>query len=441
MLPRTARPAACALLAALAGCAEEPSFQLAWRISDDPAISDPADAPALLTVKQCSEVGIEKVRLEVRRPGDSPISLPRLSRDYGCFPGAFAEGEPTDGPALGPGEYELELIGLRRNGAEWLCPGVDDQGNPTEVGCVRASGSVTVREGELPVLEFLLDAPIQCDDGVDNDRDGRVDGSDPACVLGEAIESFDAGLTLFQLSVGLLANPVIEPRHVGIDAFAFAIDGEPFESLLPTSTGGATWPWDFPLLDARLDAGPHTLSMVALDESEAELSSPLTLDFTVDIEAGAFVVHEFELGSADFLAPIEDELAVSWAMSDSIVGPPCGPASAPVDDMRIRVRQGDTPLALAIEDILMFPNTPLTDPVVEADDWLAFACDNGGRLISAAPLTWTETVHAIEIEGRIGGVTCYASGITPIRPGSFSPVSVAVQPVLDDQGMPPAGCE
>ncbi len=421
----------------LAGCADEPSFQLAWRIATDPTLTDPSDAPELISVQQCSEVGIEKVRLEVRRPGDSPISLPRLTRYYACFPNPFDAAEPIDGPTLGPGEYELELIGLRRNGSEWLCPGVDDEGNAVEVGCVRASGSVTVSEGALPELAFLLTAPIQCDDGVDNDRDGRVDGSDPACVLGESLESFDAGLTLFQLSVGILANPLIEPNHVGIDNFALAVDGEPLDTLSPSAGVGSLWPWRFPLLDARLTAGPHTLSLVALD-GETELTSTPTFDFVVDPEQGAFVFHEFVLGSGDFLTPISDPLAVAWAMAsaDALDQPPCGP----IDDMRVRVRAGDSIVPLGVDDLLMFPGAPLANASEQAEGWLAFDCDNGGRLLSTAALTWDEAGTSIEIEGRIGGVTCFASEISPLRPGSFSPVIVAVPPLLDDQGVPPNGC-
>jgi hypothetical protein len=437
-VPSRARPTH-GLLAVLAvagavGCAEEPSFQLGWQITTDAAVTDPADAPALASVKQCSEVGIEKLRLEVRGVDDVTGEPLRFTHDYACFPASFGEGEPIDGPTLAPGEYDLELIGLRRSGAEWLCPDGD-----TEVPCVRDVGSVTVREGELPEVEFLLVAPSQCDDGVDNDRDGRVDGSDPACTLGESMESLDAGLTVFQLSLGILGNSLIEPTHVDIADFALTIDGEPLDTLQPFAGPGLLWPWRFPLLSSRLQAGSHTLGMVAIDAS-GELTEIQTLDFVVDAEEGAFVIHEFALGSADFLAPIEDSLAIAWAMGGSIIAPPCGPISTPIDDMRVRVHEGDAALALAVEDLLIDPNAPLVAASVEPDDWLAFACDNAGRLRSTAPLTWTETGYAIEIEGRIGGVTCFASGSTPLRPGSFSPVSIAVLPVLDDDGLPPAGC-
>jgi len=421
-------------LAGLGGCAEEPSFQLRWQLADDLDVVAP-----LTSVKQCADVGIKKFRLEVRGVDDPASAAPRLSKDYACFPNAFASGDAVEGPTLDPGDYVLEFIGVRRSGGEWLCPDVDDQGNPIEVGCVRDSANVTVRAGELPELEFVVQAPVQCDDGVDNDRDGRVDGSDLACVLGQPYESFDAGLTLFQLSVGLLDNPLIEPRHVGIDDFEFTIDGEAFELLDPTSGPGQLWPWRFGLLDARLDAGPHTLELVAL-AGDAPLTSPQTFDFVVDAEDGAFVIHEFALGSAEFLAPIEDTIALSWSMGSTLVAPPCGSASGPIDDMRIRLFEAGSVLPLGVDDFVSFPSTPLTNPSVEAEGWLAFDCDNGGRLASAAALTWTEAGYAIEIEGRVGGVTCFASANTPLRPGSFSPISVLVPPVVDGQGMPPAGC-
>lgn len=431
--------AALAVAGALIGCAEDPSFQLSWRIVADEAVIDTADAPELRSVKQCSEAGIEKVRLEVRGVDDVPSSLPRFTHDYACFPPSFGDGEPIDGPTLDPGDYELALIGLRRNGGEWSCPGVDDEGNAIEVGCVRDTGSVTVSEGALPELEFLLHAPVQCDDGVDNDRDGRVDSSDPACLLGEAFESYDAGQTLFQLAVGILDNPLIEPRHVGIDDFELQVDGQPLDTLSPSAGLGLIWPWRFALLDARLEAGAHTLSLVALG-SEGALTGQLTFDFMVDAEEGAFVIHEFALGSAEFLVPIEDPLAVAWAMGDSLAAPPCGPAGSPIDDMRVRVREADTALALGVDDLLIYPGAPLANASVEPDNWLAFACDNGGRLSSTTALSWTESGYSIEIEGRVGGLTCFASAITPLRPGSFSPVGIVVSPVLDDQGLPLAGC-
>lgn len=434
MLARTSRPAACALLAALAGCAEEPSFQLGWRISTDPAVTEPADAPPLSSVKQCSESGIEKVRLQVRGADDPTGAELRYVKDYACFPGAFGVGESIDGPELPPGEYELELIGLRRNGSEWCEAENEDEG---EDDCVRDQGTVTVRAGELPELEFLLHAPDQCDDGVDNDRDGRVDSSDPACTLGQLVESFDSGLTLFQLSVGFLDNPLIEPQHIGITAFALTIDDQPFETIEPVAGLDALWPWRFSLLSERLDAGPHTLGMVVLG-SDGPLSEPETHDFIVDAEEGAFVIHEFGFGSDEFLEPIVGTFNVTWGLGTPGAAPPCESEYFVVDDVRARVVEGGGD-PLGVDQVTVDGMPPLSE---EAGGWLVFECHSSANLSSSLqdPLTWTEAGYSLEFEGRIGGVSCFASGAVPLRPGDAR-INVFAPRVLDDEGEPPPGCE
>ncbi len=454
------RPAALALLL-LVGCAEDPSFQLAWRISDDPAaLDDPSSAPALVSVKQCSDVGIAKVRVTVLTPEGAEVD----AFEYGCFQRPFAKGEPIDGPTLEPGEYRLKFEGLRRTGDIWVtampegpaaCEIPEPATDTDEYYRVCNEGSVVVREGDLPLVEFALLAPPQCDDGIDNDLDGQVDDKDLACQLDAAANEVDEqGLTLFELSVGFLQSSVIEPSNVGVDELRFSLDGEPW-----TPSG---WPngalaeldethWPFPLtvIRASLEPGEHTLSVEAYGDG-VPLTEPLSETFLVDADDGASVVREFQFGAEQFLSPVMASFATTIQMVPYVGAPAvtCDPpGQQEIDRLRVRVLDGQgTPVADDVLALSTFPTGTLVKEL-EADGWISFACPS--TAVDSAPLIWTDLGYTLEVEAQtlvddVNPVTCYTTSepaaLVPFPEGA-SPENVYLSAVLDDQGAPPPGCE
>ncbi|GEM_PF-5892757 len=136
-------------LVLLGGCAEEPSVYLRWRITDDSTLVYGVDAdqvPPLDSSKDCSDVGIQRVRVNVfsedvsfktdpllaaansyvtLRPPPKAIDYWPLAIDsstFSCFPKAFADKDSSvAGPGLSPGTYFAHVMALRRDGSPWPC--------------------------------------------------------------------------------------------------------------------------------------------------------------------------------------------------------------------------------------------------------------------------------------------------------------------------------
>ncbi len=72
---------------------------------------------------------------------------------------------------------------------------------------------LTVTEGSgTTELEFALDPPGECEDGIDNDLDGRVDDNDPSCIIatGNGTEGLPVGITEVRLGISLLGQTPLE---------------------------------------------------------------------------------------------------------------------------------------------------------------------------------------------------------------------------------------
>lgn len=432
-------------LALVGGCDEPPSYQLRWRLGDAAALADPALAPALTSVKQCADVGVSKVRVTTRRASDDTIVD---SREYPCFPGAFERGDAVAIPALPAGEYVVTVERVRRTGEPWVC----EEGEQCET-FVDDTNTVTIGEGLLETIEVVLLQPAQCDDGVDNDRDGRVDGMDPACILDPSgPESAESSFTLFQTSVTFLDSPAVLPANVSVAALRFGIDteadGDPSDDqllaeVLVDDVDVSQWPFRLPLLSHDFDDGDYVLSVHAVDEDGNQLTSPHELEFSVPDDP--FVVSVFEFGSDRFLAPIVDSFATSTVLQlepTDLTGPPCelgGFAGVAVEQMWFRVTdQDEQPLdAVSLGLTGLASGSPIM-AVDEANGWVSFACPT--TAVSSTLLPWGS--YEVEVEARIGAAACFT-----IEPLALAPVGKAgaqtllLSRILDDQGVPPAGCE
>lgn len=450
------RPVAAGLLAAglLAGCTEPPSYELGWRLVDASGFAEPELAPAMTSIRQCSAVGVQKVRVTTRRLDNSVADR----REYPCFPGAFERGELVEGPTLEPGEYKLELAGLRRTGERWAC--VDDESLPEPAPCVAfAEGTLTVAEGELPALEVVLLSPSECDDGVDNDGDGLVDGKDPSCILDPTgPEQSDETLALFQIKATFLDSPVVFPANVGVNTLRVIIDGEPFVDVLSVELNTELWPFRLPSITASFEPGEHELEIVALDQSGAALTVPLTRSFAIPfaIFGGSGGAEDdpfrFDFSSERFLEPVLEPISVNFGLLLNLgdtTGPTCelggfvdGERVA-VERTWVRVTDEDGALLDAASLDLFGFSAGLSGqaaiaPVDEVEGWVSFACPSS--TVVSAPLVWGK--YSIEVEGRIGESVCFATQAPrDLRPlGKSGAQDFYLDRVLDGMGGPPAGC-
>jgi hypothetical protein len=437
--------ASAALCSVTLGCGEPPSYLVRWKLVDEAELDDFDSATELTTVKQCADVGVSQVRVTTWRQNNTIVDR----REYACFPGVFESDDAVEVPALPAGEYIVEVEGLRRTGAPWLC--VDDSATPEVDPCVAfAEASVTVAEGSLPTIEVVLLQPPQCDDGIDNDHDGRVDGKDPACILDpDGPESADSSVTLFQISVTFLDSEVVEPANVSVDGLLLAVDGEILDEVPATELDTSQWPFRLPLQTESYDAGVHTFSIVATDGVGNPRTEAFEVEFAVSEEAPGFVLEQFDFTADRFLEPIVEPIAANFGLlldpADQ-TGPTCalggflGGAPVTIERTFIRVTdEGGQPLDAATLALTGMGGGVVSMPLDEAGGWVSFGCPTAG--ITSASLPWGS--YQLEVEARIGDSVCFVSdGAQDLAPvGQSGAQDFYLQRVVDDQGAPPPGCE
>lgn len=446
---RSARWAAGALTLALplvvGGCSEPASFDLSWRLVD--ALTEPAMAPPLTSVEQCAQVGVSKIRVTTFL-GDVCTGVIVAEQEFPCFSDAL-------GPPLEVGDYTLLVEGLRRTGEPWSCH--YDECNPDPLGpppstCVaRTTAELSVSEsGTLPELDVVLLSPPECDDGIDNDRDGRVDDRDPACILNAAgSESADASVTLFQTSVSFLDSPAIEPFNVGVDALLLEVSDEQLTVVADYQLDLTQWPYRLPLLSRALDPGSYEFSITAVGAGLVPLTQPFTQAFVVEEDEAAFVLGNFAFTDDRFLEPIIQPIAFTTNLllsPGATTGPSCdlgGYVGVPpnqeirsLDRLWVRVTDGSQALDAATLGLTGFAATGPIMPVDEPGGWVSFDCPTAG--VKSAAITWGG--YDIEVQGRIGADTCFATPqISDLAPQPTSAQDFYLDRVLVD-GLPPAAC-
>lgn len=260
-MPKAARVLAALLLLAPA-CAEDSSFVLRWRVgrTEDDA------AAALTTVRQCSDLGLSRVRVTTLAADGTEEDV----RDFPCFPDEFtADDGAAPGPELGPGTYYVSILGLTRRGQSRPDPAAPDDDDQI---LARDQAEVVVRERGEGVLvdSFKLVGIDECHDGIDNDRDGAVDQSDAPCRRGEVAENLDpTGAQFTFVAVLLGENPRATCGGLGIDRFRVTLDGD---SAVTREIPCTLQPQAF---STDLAAGAHTWSVEALDRDGEPLTAPI----------------------------------------------------------------------------------------------------------------------------------------------------------------------
>jgi hypothetical protein len=140
------------LFALSVGCSNSGSYRVSWAFNAD----------GMFVVGSCGASGVSAISIAGTTPDGSTDDAIAP-----CAPGSFTR-------SLAPGTWTLNLIALDATG---------HVKEPAETGLLRGVATVSVVEDQLTVVDpvVVLTSLPQCRDGVDNDRDGRVDLDDPDC--------------------------------------------------------------------------------------------------------------------------------------------------------------------------------------------------------------------------------------------------------------------
>lgn len=288
-----------ALLLLSSACAEDSSFVLRWRVGRTEAEAE--DSP-LTSVRQCSDLGLGRVRVTTTRADDN---REEDVREFPCFPDAFAEPDGVaPGPELAAGTYYVYVTGLTRRGL--TRPDPDDPDDDDKILARDAARVVVNERGEGQVVDsFRLFGVDECHDGIDNDLDGAVDQSDAPCRRGLAFENLDNAGAQFTFTHALLpseldpeGNPNATCDRLAIDAFRLTLDGDPAQTrdiACSTITQG---------FQVDLKPGEHDWRITALFRG-VDRTVPLPLDgpqsFTVVDDTYVTVPIHLDLGIDTFL--------------------------------------------------------------------------------------------------------------------------------------------
>ncbi|MEZ4384263.1 MAG: hypothetical protein R3A79_23215 [Nannocystaceae bacterium] len=419
------RPALVAALALAPACAESPSVELRWRILPPAEAGFNDEALPLTSIRQCTEVGIGRVRLTTRAGG-----LPIDVREFPCFPDDFDDaGALAPGPELPAGTYELTLEGLRRSTQEtWS----DD--------LVSVSAEVTIAGGApIPLDDLILPAPPTCDDGVDNDRDGFVDAGDIDCRVSDPTESNQVTTVQFFVEVSFLDQSpyAISCGTLGIANFLVRVDGDPeSDRLIRCDEAGNTTSFSR-RVDPDPNLNPHVVTITGLDLGGATATVTKEIPFEVFDAQDKPVEAYVDFAGADLVEPLIAGLdfIVAFASEEDDDAPRyCVDAGSALEIAEV----GIAVVALTADGMGGFTETPV-DPAVLVDggaldgqalDGAPLACQSS-RIISEA-LDWSDGSYGLQITGRSAeGEVCFATD-EAIRAAPQGPIEVVVPRVSSE---------
>lgn len=321
-----------AALTLATACAEDSSFVLRWQVGRSEAEAD----NMLRSVRQCSELGLAFVRVVTLTDDGTEVDR----REFPCFPDEFAEDDgAAPGPELGPGDYYVTVLGLTRRGTTRPDPSPEDPNDPDPV-LARDGQKVVVRsKGEGALVDgFRLIGADECADGIDNDRDGSVDLSDPPCREGKLREDQDLSGALFTFSATLLGgdNPHATCGALGLGSFRVTLDGD--------TAGARTIPCTTTLqsFSADLPPGEHSwvvegLDLAGVPVTEA-LGDPAAATFTIAETGFTLVPIAVDFSIDSFLAepafagPLEFSIQYQ-PYPDAPLPRPCDPAGLDLGEL------------------------------------------------------------------------------------------------------------
>ena len=458
-----------ALFAALPACKDTPSYRLRWSLQGRPDPANPDDALVELDVTRsfhCSQLGVNTVRVRAI----DHLGLVAHEDVYPCFVEGFEDlDETAEGPELRPGAYALEVRGVQRDLKEWIDPTPDPEvedgacvpdGDP--LGCGRADlvcdcqEFEAVRDETFTELDtFVLRAPPDCVDGIDNDVDGLVDGQDPGCGAREAAagdcvdgidndgdgaiddadsgcvvsESNDVSVVQFTLRVTLLdENPAATCTGVGLTRLhvtATAPGNEPVALATLECRVGDTL---FFSAELPQSAEPYAIEIQGRDNAGNPITATLPFEDTVVPGSDAIVDLDIDIGADDFEPPIE---AAGQFLIQLGTYPDSAPECAPGEPAPLVIPE----LSLQLLDLAGDPVPGATLRDGTPLDGTALECT--ASVLYTDALTWGGyrlAGEALAVDGTI----CFrtAPGGALLAPDSNA--VIVLEPVLEGGSLPPA---
>lgn len=394
----------------------------------------------------CARSGVSQVEVWVFD------ELDRLADQFvrPCFPERFRRsGGAVRGATLPPGDYTVLVAGTRANGRAWgPCLGEDCDGGSVQSYlaaaieadqplCVDDECNVgldtcdcdrfTVEADRLARLpDFVLGAPPDCEDGIDGDQDGLVDGLDPGCQLG-ASESTPVLNPEIALSLSVLSgNPNADCKSLRLGTLAIAIDDEPLDRIL--CNVGVT------RFSTPLSVGEHQLSVTGLDGTGEEATVEKVSDFIVN-DRGVIEPEQLEVDFADvdMLEPID--ALVNFQLQLQV--PQSNDTTTCLDE-----RVGAVDFRVRLLDIGGEPIVPAPQSAIGRLDGSSVSCSvEGGLTLAAAsistldPQRWGAYLLEFEAFGADGQL-CWTNADDPTPLAPQETVGVVARPVEQL----PAGC-
>lgn len=301
---------------------------------------------------------------------------------------------------------------------------------------------------ELP--PFVLAPPPECDDGIDNDRDGLVDASDPSCTAASSngTEDLPVGVTELRVELTLLGrNPAVSCTSVPLRRLRLSIGEGSTQEVVLDEPCQLDRPY-FTLL--QLEEGPAVFTVTGYDGvgTAASPAQPVTHPKTFEAEIepfGGTVAIEVDFGPTDFLEPIVSEASVVPSYVSEL-GPggrvrsscnpppisfadPDGPTRGllQLDRLRVELRNGhfsalETPVALADGTVIDGPTE--------------IACTSS---LVTEPLQWGSYAMVVEALSTAGEV-CFSNVGAPalLAPGGV--MGLYMPRVYDPEGEVPPTC-
>lgn len=180
-------------------------------------------------------------------------------------------------------------------------PGCDEGGgcHPSYLTC-DCKTFTAVEDETTQIRDFVLQAPPECQDGIDSDDDGLVDARDPGCLAANQ-ESIDVANTQLVLDFTLLSgNDAASCTGVKVSRFEISLDGQ-VVSTPPCEIGSVG-------VNISIAPGQHEVSARAL----APDGTPLTRTKSYSLEAftGGVLqpsLLDVDFADVDFLEPIRSE--------------------------------------------------------------------------------------------------------------------------------------
>jgi hypothetical protein len=389
-------------------------------MSVEPTTSD--DDDALVNSVECSRVGVSVVDLVSLVPG---FDFPADQRFKPCWSQALENPHRTlGGPTLPPGEYELVVRGLRSSGEPWTYCFVEDGaevcGDPfvfprceeSDDGprCERGYGVcdcrfIDVVDGEtIEIPDLVLDAPPECEDGIDGDGDGLVDERDPGCEAANR-EDVDVISTQLVLDFSLLSGNAAA-TCVGVEVSRFEITFDDSVVSTPPCRVGEVG------VLLNLSEGSHEVSVRALafDGTAVTRVKRYTVEAT---PAGVLDprVIEVDFADTDFLEPIQSRaiFGVGYIPGEGVPLRSCDRATA---------GGGGAPGLLQIDDVSIRLLDAVGDPVEPAP--VVANGDLQGMRLDGSPAPCTSAaiiteslrwgVYQVEVEARSPeGDVCFSN--------------------------------